>query len=235
MKTLEKVRKEVKDLDLTAEELHLLIEELEKELHAELGEVPCEVVPMSELGEELQKKNRVIVMDRKLPRKIKSGEESKIDVIIKKEGVRTSALPGIPAGDTTISGTTVTANDLAGAITRDFGPLVQGGAIFLSDGMYFLYPDSEITKVLSEDLTDLQMWINTYFDCDDFAEVTTGVVNNQLKGIPFGTLWFKGPGIYHAVNCFYSLEQKKMKVLEPQTDGVYDFDKANFHPVLVVI
>ena len=105
----------------------------------------------------------------------------------------------------------------------------------MSDGFYFLYPTAEIEKVLSEDLTDVQMWINTYFDCDDFAQCVAGAVNQQLKGIPFGTLWFKGPGIYHAVNCFYSKEEKIMKVVEPQTDHIYNFNKNKYCPMLVVI
>lgn len=117
----------------------------------------------------------------------------------------------------------------------DFGSVCKGGAVYLSDGFYFLYPDKDVIKVLGEDLTDLQMWINTYFDCDDFAQVVAGVVNQQLKGIPFGTLWFKGSGIYHAVNCYYSKDQRKMKVVEPQTDGIYNFDKSKYCPMLVVI
>ena len=79
------------------------------------------------------------------------------------------------------------------------------------------------------------MWINTYFDCDDFSQVIAGHMNDTLKGVPFGTLWFKGPGFYHAVNCYYSKNQKKMKVVEPQNDGIYDFNKAQWCPMLVVI
>lgn len=203
-------------------------------------QAPYEVVKMSELPAEKEEKTRVIVMDKKLRRKIRPGEEEKLEEIAREEGVEEVNLdlkepPAAPAGSTTISGPTLSQSDLSAAIARDFGPVCSGGVVFLSDGFWFLYPDHEIEKVLSEDLTDLQMWISTYFDCDDFAQVVAGVVNQQLKGVPFGTLWFKGPYIYHAVNCFYSKNQKKMKVVEPQTDKIYDFNKDRFCPMLVVI
>lgn len=197
-------------------------------------EVPYDVVPSSQI-EGTEERNRIVVLDRKIKRKIRVGEEGQQDQIAATEGVSDTTTLEAPGGSTTISGPTLTASELAKVINRDFGPVCKGGAIFLSDGFYFLYRDHDVRKVLSEDLTDLKLWINTYFDCDDFAEVVTGAVNRQLNGIPFGTLWFKGPNIYHAVNCFYSQEQRKMKVVEPQTDGIYDFDKSKYSPMLVVI
>lgn len=187
-----------------------------------------------------EERTRVMVMDNKLRRKVQPGEEQKLEEVAREAGVEEVDLdleeaPAGPAGSTTISGQTISVSGLAYCIARDFGPVAPGGGIFLSDGFYFLYPDSQIQKVLSEDLTDLQLWIATYFDCDDFAQVVAGLVNKQLMGIPFGTLWFIGPGIYHAVNCFYSREQRKMKIVEPQTDAIYDFNKARYDPVLVVL
>ena len=132
----------------------------------------------------------------KIRRKIRAGEEGQQDQIAAVEGVSDGAGLETPGGSTTISGPTLTGSELAKAISRDFGPVCKGGGIFLSDGFYFLYRDSDIRKVLSEDLTDLKMWINTYFDCDDFAEVVTGAVNRELNGVPYGTLWFKGKNIY---------------------------------------
>ncbi len=207
---------------------------------AQKERAPYEIVKMSELPAEKEEKTRVIVMDKKLRRKIRPGEEEKLEEVAREEGVEEVDLdlkepPAAPAGSATISGPTLSLSALASAIASDFGPVCGGGAVFLSDSFYFLYPDHEIAKVLSEDLTDLQMWISTYFDCDDFAQVVAGVVNQQLKGVAFGTLWFKGRYIYHAVNCFYSHDQKKMKVVEPQTDRIYDFNKARYCPMLVVI
>jgi len=198
------------------------------------AEVPFEEIKMSELPDEREERTRVIIMDKKLKRKVRPGEEERLDEIAAKEGVSEYG-EDVPGGSTVISGPTISARELSAAITRDFGKCCKGGAIFMSDSYYFLYPDAEIEKVLSEDLTDLQMWINTYFDCDDFAQVVAGVVNQQLKGAPFGVLWFKCPNMYHAVNCFYSMNQRKMKVVEPQTDRIYDFDKRRCCPMLVVI
>ena len=141
----------------------------------------------------------------------------------------------VPGGQTVIRGPTISGGDLSSAIIRDFGAFSTSGGVFISDGFYFLYPDTQVKKVLSEDLTDLQMWINTYFDCDDFAQVVSGLMNDKLKGVPFGVLWFRGPGFYHAVNCYYSRDQKKMKLVEPQNDAIYDFNKTNWVPVLAMI
>lgn len=203
----------------------------------EVGNSPLEIIKMTDLPEGKEEKTEVLIMDRKLGRKINIGEELKLVEIANEEGVMeyTESPEEVPGGTTTISGYTLSGSDLAKAIVRDFGSVCSGGKVFLSDGFYFLYNDTDVKKVLSEDLTDLQMWINTYFDCDDFSQVVAGVVNQQLKGIPFGVLWFKGPNIYHAVNCYYSRNQKKMKVVEPQTDGIYDFNKKVYCPMLVVI
>jgi hypothetical protein len=198
-------------------------------------EVPFEIVKASDLEAGVEEKSRVIVFDKKMKRKLRPGEEGKQDEIASAEGTLEVESISVPGGSTTISGPTLTSGELIKAIGRDFGSVCKGGAVFLSDGFYFLYPDKDVVKVLGEDLTDLQMWINTYFDCDDFAQVVAGILNQQLKGIPFGTLWFKGSGIYHAVNCYYSKDQRKMKVVEPQTDGIYNFDKSKYCPMLVVI
>jgi len=208
-------------------------------------EVPYEITKVSDLPDEKEEKIKVLVLDKKLPRKVEPGEEDNVEDIAKAEGTLDTDVetlePGPagagaePGGTVTISGPTVTIATVLNAIARDFGPTCRGGLVIMSDGFYFLYPTREIAKVLSEDLTDVQMWINTYFDCDDFAQVVAGAINNQLKGIPFGTLWYRGPGVYHAVNCFYSKEERKMKVVEPQTDRIYDFNRVKYCPMLVVI
>lgn len=231
VKDLPKLLDELRDLSLEEREAVL------EALHASEAttETPLQFVKMSELDEGHEAVTRVVMMDRKISRKLRSGEEGTQSEIVEAEGSATVESLSAPGGTVTISGTSITGAELAKAIARDFGPACKGGGIFLSDGMYFTYSDSDVRKILTEDLTDLQLWINTYFDCDDFAQVVAGVVANQLKGIPFGTLWFKGAGIYHAVNCFYSRDDRKMKVVEPQTDGIYIFDKKTYCPMLVVI
>ncbi|MFC1507302.1 lectin MOA-related protein [Thermoproteota archaeon] len=201
--------------------------------------VPYDMLKMSELPEKKEEETKVVIMDKKIRRRIRVGEEEKLDTIGETEGVleyteQPEDVPGA-GGETTISGQTITGSTLSNAIVRDFGSVCSGGKVYLSDGFYFLYSDSAVKKVIQEDLTDLQMWINTYFDCDDFSQVVAGFMNDKLKGVPFGVLWFKGKNYYHAVNCYYSQEQKKMKVVEPQNNAVYDFNKSKYCPMLVVI
>ena len=202
-------------------------------------DLPFEMIKLSDLAESTEKESKtpVIILDHKTNRKLAAGDETDLADIAADEGVSpyVESPEEIPGGTTHITGATISGTALAQAIIRDFGQFCTGGRVFLSDGFYFLYPDNDIRKCLSEDLTDLQMWINTYFDCDDFSQVVAGSINDTLKGVPFGTLWFKGPGFYHAVNCFYSKDTKKMKVVEPQNDAIYDFNKAAWCPMLVVI
>ncbi len=199
-------------------------------------QVAYDVMKVSDFPQEKEDRIKVLMLNNKLTRKVEPGEEDNIEDIAEADGTfDVDEEPRMPGGTTTISGATVTYNEVVTAIGRDFGSTCKGGLVILSDAFYFLYPTREIEKVLSEDLTDVQMWINTYFDCDDFAQVVAGAINQQLKGIPFGILWYKGPGVYHAVNCFYSKEEKKMKVVEPQTDRIYDFNKSKYCPMLVVI
>lgn len=192
---------------------------------------------MSDLPKKKEEKLRVIVMDRKLKRKIRRGEEEDIAAIAQNEGVRELDIgdtPEDPEGIPAAPGAIISGATLASAIASDFGPTCGGGAVYLSDTKYKLYSDADINTVLTSDLTDLEVWISQYFDCDDFAQVVAGVVNSKLKGVPFGILWFKGQRIYHAVNCYYSPEGK-MRVVEPQTDHVFTFDKTKYCPMLIVI
>lgn len=195
--------------------------------------VETKITKVSELPAEKESIVEAILLDRKVAGRVTRGKEDNLEEIAEEFGFVSDE--EVPAGTSTISGPTVGASQVLTAIANDLGPTCSGGKVFMSDAQYFLYPTQHIEKVLSEDLTDVQMWINTYFDCDDFAQVVAGFVNQQLKGIPFGTLWFKGPGIYHAVNCFYSMEEKKIKIVEPQTDHIYNFNKSRYCPMLVVI
>lgn len=196
------------------------------------GEKPkYELLSISQMPPEKEETTRVIVFDKKIKRKLMIGEEEKLDEIAGKEGLPE---PFEPSGTFTISGPTISSSTLASTIIRDFGQVCRGGGIYMSDSKYCLYPDSEI-KSSERRYGRSSSVIENYFDCDDFAQVVAGIVNNVLKGIPFGVLWFRGPGVYHAVNCFYSMNQRKMKVVEPQTNRIYDFDKNRYCPMLVII
>lgn len=228
MPVTEKLIEEIRQL--SDEELRAVLRDVTKR-----PEQRFEIRKTSELEDKVSEKMPVVVLDKKLGRKLRAGEETRLHELSGRTALIEADVLTPPAGGTTISGMTVDYSDIVNALYNDFGPVVTGGGVFLSDSFYFLYADADVQKVLSEDLTDLEMWINTYFDCDDFAQVVAGVMNHHLRGIPFGTLWFQGPGIYHAVNCFYSMNDKRMKVVEPQTDAIYYFNKSVYKPVLVVI
>ncbi len=194
-----------------------------------------EIVRMSELPRKKEEKMKVVVMDKKLKRKLKHGEEEDISAIEREEEIPELEEPSEESGGTPTAPISIISSDtLAAAIASDFGTTCKGGAVYLSDGKYKVYPDADIRTVLGADLTDSEAYVAQYFDCDDFAQVVSGAVNHKLKGVPFGILWFRGQGVFHAVNCYYS-SSGKMKVVEPQTDHVYSFDKSKYCPMLVVI
>jgi len=204
-------------------------------------EVSVEMVKMSELPPERQEKTRILLMDKHIKRKIKPGEELKLEDIAREEGVseHTKMSIGSPKFADRMFGDkpTLSSTTLKKAIINDFGSPCAGGRIFISKQFYFAYADVEIEKVISEDLTDLNMWVNTYFQSPDFSLVLAGVMKKKLKGVPFGILWVRyyERGSCHAINCYYSWSQKKMKVVEPQTDGIYDFNKEAYCPMLIIL
>jgi len=205
-----------------------------------MSDVPHEKVKLSEL-EKKKEKVRIIFADKKIPRRVMVGEE---EDFVATGGEVPKKKKGNPSGPEETEEPeqayfiseygTVTSSVLASAILRDVNP-VASAIIFISDGVYSLYPTSHIRKVVGEDLTDLQLWISQYFDCDDFAQVLFGVLGQYLKGVPFGMIWYSDGGFYHAVNCFYSREERKIKLLEPQTDRIYDFDKRRYKTRFIMI
>ena len=194
---------------------------------------------MSELSEEREEVTKIFIMDKHIKRKIKPGEETNLEEIAKTAGVTEYPNITIEVPDSDIEITAIklkiSSTDLLNKITRDFGAVCNDGRILITKNSYHLYPDDEIEKVLSEDQTDDRIWDHTLFQSPDFSIVLAGVMKDKLKGIPFGLLFFHSSGISHACNCYYSVDQKKMKVVEPQTDKVYDFSKETCCPILVLI
>lgn len=110
--------------------------------------------------------------------------------------------------------------------------------VYMSDGSYTGYTIGELYEYLKNfDSTNLQVWIPEIFDCDDFAQVVQGNTNLFFKGIPLGTLWYgdKAGKWGHAVNIFYSYEQDKIYLIEPQNDVFYEFDQQNWVAWVVML
>jgi len=94
--------------------------------------------------------------------------------------------------------------------------------IYLSDGNYKLTSVSEIKRFLERDDTDKYKYQATYFDCDDFSYRLMGNASTpEWASLAFGICWTQT----HAFNIFVDSD-KKTYLIEPQSDKVYEFDKA---------
>lgn len=110
----------------------------------------------------------------------------------------------------------------------------------VSDGSYTKYSAYELQQYMQNfDSTDLKVWIEQTFDCDNFANVLNGAVQGFYPGIAFGILWYgpRNPPYTwgHAVNIFYDAYARRVYCIEPQTDSFFAFDKINWVPWMVVI
>lgn len=122
------------------------------------------------------------------------------------------------------------------AIKAALGP--GGWAFHVSDGSYTGYSIWELNEFIKNfDNTNLRVWIEETFDCDDFAQVLQGAVNGFFPGIAFGTIWYgpKDNSWGHAVNIFYSYSDNKVYLIEPQSDAFYSFDTKIWNPWVVMI
>ncbi len=123
------------------------------------------------------------------------------------------------------------------AIKSALGP--GNYCLHISDGSYTEYSIWELKEYMRNfDSTDLRVWIAEVFDCDDFSQVLQGNVNGFFPGIAFGTIWYgprKPPWWGHSVNIFYSYTDKKVYLVEPQSDKFYLFDKKNWVPWMVIL
>jgi len=94
--------------------------------------------------------------------------------------------------------------------------------IYLSDRKYNLATKSEIQRFLERDETDKYKYQVTYFDCDNYSYRLMGNASiPEWASLAFGICWT----VTHAFNIFVGSD-KKVYLIEPQSDKVYEFDKA---------
>lgn len=156
-------------------------------------------------------------------------------------GVEVSNLGARPASDLAKAYGTrpnVPGTEVISAIINALGS--GNWSLHSSDGSWTAYSAWELQSYMSNfDSTNLLVWIEETFDCDNFATVLNGAVQGFFKGIPFGVLWFgpKNPPYNwgHAVNIFYDATQKKVYCVEPQNDSFFIFDKNKWKPWMVCI
>lgn len=128
----------------------------------------------------------------------------------------------------------VPALNVVKAIRRDIG--TTGFDLHISDRSYTGYTIWEVARfVRFHDPTNHMRYITEVFDCDDFAEVLCGSVNQVLRGIPFGIIWYYGSGWGHAVNIFYCYRTDRIYLIEPQNDRIYYFNKRAWRPGMIII
>ena len=115
-----------------------------------------------------------------------------------------------------------------------------GYCLHISDRSYTGYSIWELNQFMKNfDKTDLRVWIQEVFDCDDFSQVLQGNVNGFFPGIAFGKIWY-GPrnppyNWGHSVNIFYSYTNNRIYLVEPQNDTFYSFNKKLWRPWMVII
>jgi hypothetical protein len=128
----------------------------------------------------------------------------------------------------------VPAVDVVRAIRRDIG--TTGYSLHISDRSYTGYTIWEVYRFITRhDKTNHMRYISEVFDCDDFAEVLCGEVNKNLRGIPFGIIWYYGKNWGHAVNIGYCYKQRRMYLVEPQNHKFYRFNKKMWRAGMIII
>lgn len=99
---------------------------------------------------------------------------------------------------------------------------VVGNPFHLADTYYEPVREGLIARILQEDKTNLEMYIAEDFDCDDFTFRLMGVFhqNTETAAMPIFITWvLTSPTVAHAVLSYYV--DGKIKIIEPQSDGVY--------------
>jgi len=99
-----------------------------------------------------------------------------------------------------------------------------------SDPYYIVCSRKDLETFLAKNQLDKELYVTTVFDCDDFAFVLMGEITKWRPGIAFGICWYDE----HAVNIWYSPEEDKIYLVEPQKDLIYPYPKAK-KPILVMM
>lgn len=91
----------------------------------------------------------------------------------------------------------------------------------ISDKKFKTTDFSEYIRFLDYDLTDKNIYVSEWFDCDDFSVMLHGNITIPYwSALAFGELWVRTPNGGHAVNMFIDNDQK-VWIVEPQNDRVF--------------
>jgi hypothetical protein len=97
--------------------------------------------------------------------------------------------------------------------------------LLVSDERYRLMTKEQLLNLLKQDKTDQYTWVEEDWDCDNFAEVLDGNIDEMTypQGYAFGQLWFFTNTFGHAIN-FAILDTKELILIEPQNDEIFTWE-----------
>jgi hypothetical protein len=155
-------------------------------------------------------------------------------------------LAGTPAGPLApaASGAIASAARVEEIIRTTLGSKITSAAVVrMGDVQYYLPTLNEVQQLLSESSLDRRRWLAERFDCDDFSYVLKGEFSIHAydsgdisygfsDGIIWGTFsWVQG---FHAVNLVVTNDQT-LRLIEPQTDTIYEADQCQGSVGLIVV
>jgi len=121
-------------------------------------------------------------------------------------------------------------NEVNTLLTAEF----PNATLLLSDYMYKTTTLAEFDRFIKNDVTNNNIYVSEYYDCDDFSYSIMGHLSNQDWGcLTFGILWTSTPGGGHAVNCFID-KDRNVWILEPQDDSIFKCP-SDWDPYLVMM
>ncbi|MEM4972734.1 MAG: hypothetical protein QXR87_03320 [Candidatus Hadarchaeales archaeon] len=135
-----------------------------------------------------------------------------------------------------------TADDVWNSVKSVFGTEWEG-MVALLDPSYRLPTDDAVAAFLQVDDTDGFPYIDTWGDCDDFAQVLQGVFERGTwgYGFAFGQIgwWVPETGLGHMQNIYIN-DARKVKLVEPQNDRIQEWGDIlslypSARPFLIVI
>jgi hypothetical protein len=125
----------------------------------------------------------------------------------------------------------ISGDEVESIILNTFGSDYQYH-LLIADERYRLMKKDMLINLLKKDKTDQYQWIEEDWDCDNFAEVLDGNIDELTypKGYAFGQLWFFTNTFGHAIN-FAILDTKDIVLIEPQNDEIFTWnDIKNKYP-----
>lgn len=107
--------------------------------------------------------------------------------------------------------------------------------IYIGDREYKTTSVIELKRFLRDDLTDIEKYVDEYFDCEDFSFRLMGNLSNPAWGsLPFGIMWTQRENDgAHAVNLFID-NNREVWIVEPQNDNMFKMPNT-WHPYLIII